>query len=214
MGSQKLANVKGLYLEGIRDGKAREAVARYTGDRYTQHSTGEAQWVTADIFDTDERDRIVEHWDVIQAFEPKTASGRSTIDGATDVVDLDQTDANKKIVAALFDEVLLGGNIGKLGDFISTEHYAQHSPQMADGLTGINRFLFDSSTSGDYPHYHKCHRLIGQGDFVVTLSEQKTVSQDLAVIDIFRLDGEKLVEHWDVCEPILPREAWGNSGKF
>lgn len=38
--SQKLQNAKNLYLEGIRDGKAREAVTKYTGDRYTQHSTG------------------------------------------------------------------------------------------------------------------------------------------------------------------------------
>jgi len=38
--NQKLANAKALYLEGIRDGNAREAVTKYTGSRYTQHSTG------------------------------------------------------------------------------------------------------------------------------------------------------------------------------
>ena len=37
---EKRDNAIGLYLEGIRDGRAREAVTRYTGDRYTQHSTG------------------------------------------------------------------------------------------------------------------------------------------------------------------------------
>jgi len=37
---QKLENAKSLYMEGIRDGNAREAVTKYTGDRYTQHSTG------------------------------------------------------------------------------------------------------------------------------------------------------------------------------
>ena len=34
-----------LYMEGIRDGNAREAVSRYTGDRYTQHSTGVADGI-------------------------------------------------------------------------------------------------------------------------------------------------------------------------
>ena len=43
--SQKLENAKGLYLEGIRDGNVREAVTKYTGDRYTQHSTGVADGV-------------------------------------------------------------------------------------------------------------------------------------------------------------------------
>ncbi|WP_256369376.1 hypothetical protein [Tenacibaculum sp. M341] len=38
--SKKLENAKGLYLDGIRDGKIHEAINKYTGDRYTQHSTG------------------------------------------------------------------------------------------------------------------------------------------------------------------------------
>jgi predicted SnoaL-like aldol condensation-catalyzing enzyme len=37
---QKYQNAVNLYLEGIRDGHYREAVAKYTGERYTQHSTG------------------------------------------------------------------------------------------------------------------------------------------------------------------------------
>ena len=35
-----LENVRGIYLEGIAGGQPREAVTRYTGHRYTQHSTG------------------------------------------------------------------------------------------------------------------------------------------------------------------------------
>jgi predicted SnoaL-like aldol condensation-catalyzing enzyme len=38
--SVRLENAKNLYLEGIRDGKPREAISKYTGARYTQHSTG------------------------------------------------------------------------------------------------------------------------------------------------------------------------------
>lgn len=34
-----------LYMEGIRDGRAREAVTKYTGARYTQHSTGVADGI-------------------------------------------------------------------------------------------------------------------------------------------------------------------------
>ena len=35
-------NALGLYMEGIRDGNALEALNKYTGRRYTQHSTGVA----------------------------------------------------------------------------------------------------------------------------------------------------------------------------
>ena len=37
---QGLENVRRIYLEGIAAGNAREAVQKYTGHRYTQHSTG------------------------------------------------------------------------------------------------------------------------------------------------------------------------------
>ena len=40
--TRKLDNAHGLYLTGIRDGQPREAVSRFTGGRYTQHSTGVA----------------------------------------------------------------------------------------------------------------------------------------------------------------------------
>ena len=43
--NQKLANTTALYMEGIRDGRVREAVEACTGDRYTQHSTGIADGV-------------------------------------------------------------------------------------------------------------------------------------------------------------------------
>ena len=36
---KRLENAMNLYMEGIRDGKVREAVTKYTGARYTQHST-------------------------------------------------------------------------------------------------------------------------------------------------------------------------------
>ena len=38
--TNRLENAQNLYLEGIRDGKAREAITQYAGARYTQHSTG------------------------------------------------------------------------------------------------------------------------------------------------------------------------------
>ena len=43
--SKKIDNATALYMEGIRDGNVRSAVETYTGDRYTQHSTGVADGV-------------------------------------------------------------------------------------------------------------------------------------------------------------------------
>jgi len=258
---KKLENVKNLYLEGIRDGNAREAVTKYTGKRYTQHSTGvadgvegfvaffepfikrnpvrdiqivrsiedgqyvfvhayqninngEAQWVTADFFDTDEEDKIIEHWDVIQAYAEKTVSGRTMVDGATEIEDIEKTAANKKLVQDFFDIVLLGGDFSKATDYISAEQYHQHNPMVGDGMEGFAKYMKAAAEQGISFAYEKLHLLVGQGNFVATLSHTKVGGEDFCFIDIFRIKDGLIVEHWDVQEKILPKEQWGNSGKF
>ena len=259
--SNKIENAKGLYLEGIRDGKVREAVTKYTGDRYTQHSTGvadgiegfvaffepfierskerdiqvvrtiedgqyvfvhvyqdinngEAKWVTADFFDTDENDKIIEHWDVIQAYEENTVSGRTMVDGPTEIEDINKTDANKQLVQNFFDEVLIGGKFDKVTSYISTEQYDQHNPTVGDGLEGFGKHVQEMVEKGITSSYEKLHLLVGQGNFVAALSHTKVNDEDYCFIDIFRIKDGLIVEHWDVQEKILPKEQWGNSGKF
>lgn len=259
--SKKIENAKKLYLEGIRDGKVREAVTKYTGDRYTQHSAGvadgvegfvaffepfvkrcpvrdiqvvrafqdgnyvfvhvfqdinngEAKWVTADIFDTDENDKIIEHWDIIQAYQEKTASGRSMVDGPTEIEDLEDTDKNKALVQSFYDDVLIGGNFKKVTDYISTEQYDQHNPDVTDGLEGFGKHVQEMIAKGISSSYEKLHLLVGQGNFVAALSHTKVSGEDHAFIDLFRIKEGKIVEHWDIQEKILPKDQWGNSGKF
>lgn len=62
--------------------------------------------------------------------------------------------------------------------------------------------------------YEKLHILIGQGNFVATLSHAKVSGEDYAFIDLFRIKNGLIVEHWDIQEKILPKDQWGNSGKF
>ena len=257
----KLQHAIGLYLEGIRDGHPREAVAKYTGDRYTQHSTGvkdgregfieffesflerhpnrdiqilrglvdgryvflhayqnlndgEAEWVTMDFFDTDEQDKIIEHWDVIAAYVDTTPSGHSSIDGPTEVTDLDQTEANKEVVRNLIrDGLMRDGNPSNVPRYISAEKYIQHNPEVADGL---EPFLKLASMPNRPLNYEEIVLLVGQGNFVATLCRANwndgTMDQDYAQVDLFRLEQGKVVEHWDNVEPVPDHSV--NSGKF
>ncbi|MBN0047151.1 nuclear transport factor 2 family protein [Streptomyces actuosus] len=253
-------NARGLYLDGIRDGRAREALDRYTGDRYTQHSTGVADgkegflaffepflarnprrdievvraiedgqyvflhvaqtlggvthWVTADLFDTDDNARIVEHWDTIAPGGLISPSGHTQTDGATEVADLDRTEENKQKVSRFIATVLQDGQFERAAEFISQESYVQHSPEVADGIDGFTAFVAELTAEGKRLTYTKVHRLIGQGNFVVTLSEVDQAGTPMAVFDIFRLQDGVIVEHWDVAETVpSPTEA-NNSGKF
>ena len=67
-----------------------------------------------------EDDLVVEHWDNIQQREMPNRSGHSMVDGPTDATDLDQTEASRELVRTFVDQVLVKGQIEKLGDFVET----------------------------------------------------------------------------------------------
>ena len=58
-------------------------------------------------------------------------------------------------------------------------------------------------------------RAIAEGDLVVTHSLLKTSLEDRgsAVADIFRLEDGKVVEHWDVVQPV-PESAANDHPMF
>ncbi|MGH1464886.1 MAG: nuclear transport factor 2 family protein [Cognatishimia sp.] len=218
-GQQGFADFFAPFLENnpIRDIQVRRVIedGQYVFVHvYQSLNHGEAQWVTADLFDTDDNDKVIEHWDVIQEFATETKSGRSMVDGPTEIEDLDQTKANKALVQEFCDAILIGGQYDRATDFISTEQYDQHNPGCADGLAGFGVFAAELAQAGRSMRYWKVHKLIGQGNFVVTLSHVQMANEHYCVFDIFRLKDGKIVEHWDIQEKILAPEEWNNQGKF
>lgn len=177
-------------------------------------NNGEAKWVTADLFETDANDKVIEHWDVIQEYVSETKSGRSMIDGPTEIEDLDKTEENKEIVQRFFDEVFLPEQYDRVPEFISSEQYHQHNPTANDGLDGYWEHVKEVTESGAIGKYWKLHKLVGSGNFVATLSHAQMGQSHYAFVDLFRLKDGKFVEHWDVQERILAPEKWNNQGKF
>jgi predicted SnoaL-like aldol condensation-catalyzing enzyme len=246
------------YLEGIRDGRAREAVTKYTGARYTQHSTrvrdgvegfveflgactarnpvrdiqilrgfedgrhvflhdyqslihGEAEWVTTDFFDTDENGKTIEHWDVISAYAPQTPSGHSSIDGTTEVTELDKTEENKQLVRNLIQDVLVGEKPEIIDNYISSEQYIQRIAQVPDG---VEHFKPLAPAANRPLIYEEIVPLVGQGNLVATLCKASWEGQPIAQVDLFRDETGKVVEHWDNAEPVSAEDEWVNRGKF
>ena len=63
--------------------------------------------------------------------------------------------------------------------------------------------------------YHTIHKVLAEGNFVLTMSEGKLGGNPTAYYDLFRLENGQIVEHWDVIAPILPKSEWKNdNGKF
>ncbi len=160
--------------------------------------------------------KIVEHWDNLAEITPPNPSGRTQFDGATELVDLDKTEANKKLVEGFVNDVLMGGKGDLMTTYINPNQYIQHNSAVADGLDGLGAALQYFAENGLVMEYHKLHRVVGEGNFVLTISEGKFGAGDhVAYYDLFRIENGQIVEHWDVIQTIPPKSEWKNSnGKF
>ena len=163
-----------------------------------------------------ENGKIVEHWDNLTAITPPNPSGRTQLDGATEITDTDKTAANKTLVKNFVTDVLLNGKGDKIPEYVSTEKYLQHNSGIADGLDGLGAALKYFAESGLVLEYTKIHKVLGEGNFVLTVSEGKFGKGDhVSYYDLFRLEDGKIVEHWDIIETIIPdSEAKNKNGKF
>ena len=163
-----------------------------------------------------EQGKIVEHWDNLQE-TPRQAnpSGRSMIDGATAVTDLDKTEANKALVGAFVDDILVSGRMGKLAGYFDGDNYLQHNPGVADGLSGLGAALEAMAKAGVSMKYDRVHTVLGEGNFVLVISEGQFGGKHVAFYDLFRVQAGKIAEHWDVIEAIAPSTEWKHgNGKF
>jgi predicted SnoaL-like aldol condensation-catalyzing enzyme len=158
---------------------------------------------------------IVEHWDNLQEIAEETASGRTQIDGSIELNDLDKTALNKALIKGFVADVLMGGNPNAITNYISTEKYYQHNPNVKDGLAGLGEAMTALSEAGMPMVYGKNHLIIGEGNFVLSVSEGIFMKDKVAFYDIFRIENGLIVEHWDTIEKILPEEeAKNTNGKF
>ena len=169
---------------------------------------GEFQYVTADIFDTDDDAKLIEHWDIISEMRGSTPSGRTQIDGPTEPTGLHLTEASKRLVTSFVEEVLMTGDLDRMVEFMDP-HLAQHAPDIADGAAAFTKFAAARSL-----RYVEIHRVVGSGNFVAVLAERHLGGKSQAVIDLYRVADGKIVESWSVVEDIAPKESWVNSGKF
>jgi predicted SnoaL-like aldol condensation-catalyzing enzyme len=163
-----------------------------------------------------ENGKIVEHWDNLQQ-KPAAAnpSGHTMIDGPTDAQGIDKTEANKTLVRAFVDDILVNGRMDKLAGYYDGDKYTQHNPQIADGLSGLGAALKAMAEKGVTMKYDRIQRVLGEGSFVLVASEGSFAGTHSAFYDLFRVENAKIAEHWDTIEAIPPREQWKNdNGKF
>jgi predicted SnoaL-like aldol condensation-catalyzing enzyme len=162
-----------------------------------------------------EDDLVVEHWDNIQPRQGPNVSGHTMVDGPTEAADLALTEANREIVRAFSDAVLVGQHLDTIAQFVDADLYIEHSPHSGDGLSALKAFLMSESGEGPVIRYDRNHRLLADGNFVLSVNEGFRDDVHSAIHDLYRLADGRIVEHWNTIEAIAPRSEWkNNNGKF
>lgn len=175
---------------------------------------GADEMVSFDIIRVDEHGKVAEHWDAMTALVKETASGRTQTDGPTAVTDLDKTEENKALAKALVEDILMGKNPNKITEYISAEQYDQHNPGIKDGLSGIIEAVEQLSAQNNMFKYTKIHKVLGEGNFVLTVSEGEWNDKQQVFYDLFRIDNGRVVEHWDVIQEIPTEGLAHENGMF
>ncbi|MGB7561853.1 MAG: nuclear transport factor 2 family protein [Candidatus Acidiferrales bacterium] len=109
---------------------------------------------------------------------------------------------NKRVVLEFFEKVLIPMDFTPAPSFFGSR-YIQHSPLATDGAEGLRAFL--EKARAETPHaktYIK--RIFADGDHVIVHSHVviEPGTPGIAVADIIRLENGKLVEHWEVSQPV------------
>lgn len=159
--------------------------------------------------------QAIEHWDNIQERQGPNQSGHAMVDGPTDATDHDLTEDNRALVRSLIETVFVDGQLDRLTDYIDQNNYAEHNPGLGDDVTMVLAALKAEYNGLKSIDYHRIHRVLAEGSFVLCVSEGNNGGVHTAFYDLFRLANDKVVEHWDTTERIAPRSEWkNNNGKF
>ena len=90
--------------------------------------------------------------------------------------------------------------------------YIQHKSTLPDGRDAVINFL--EKLLKRYPdRIFTIHRVIASEDLVAVHYHSQATPEDLgfAVVDIFRVKDCRMVEHWDVVQPVPERSANDNT---
>ena len=159
--------------------------------------------------------QAVEHWDNIQKRIGSNQSGHSMVDGEVKVEDRELTEANRNVIQSFLNEVMILKQVELMNKYIDGSNYKEHSPQFGNDISELSKSISKVEEMRKAISYQKCHRILAEGNFVLSVCEGLYGGLHSSFYDLFRLKNKKIVEHWDTREAVPAKELWKNeNGKF
>ena len=131
--------------------------------------------------------------------------------GAAGAEETAKEKANKAAVIAFYDAALNKLDFEAASKYLGP-FYKQHNPTAADGAEGLKGFIAFLKIS--FPQTHsEVTMSFADGDYVIlrvhAIRTPGTAGN--AIVDIFRLENGKVVEHWDSVQPVPDKSANNNT---
>jgi predicted SnoaL-like aldol condensation-catalyzing enzyme len=127
------------------------------------------------------------------------------------------TDQNRLLVLEAVSRFSAGDVAGfteLLGeDFISHNPRVAHDPATHSGRQAFADYLSGPGSAHLRDAIVAAKHLLADGNLVAVHTHVATPQGDLATVDLFRVDSGKIVEHWDVVQPV-PDEVLNPHGMF
>jgi predicted SnoaL-like aldol condensation-catalyzing enzyme len=114
----------------------------------------------------------------------------------------DELARNKQLVLTFYHKIIGEKDYEGARQYMGTE-YRQHAPYATDGHPGIAEWVRKFKES--FPqHRYEVKKVIAEGDLVVLHLHGMNGPNPHgeSVVDIFRIENGKVVEHWDVIQAI------------
>ena len=114
------------------------------------------------------------------------------------------SETNKANAVAFHTKAVFEGDVDGAFRLYGGTPYRQHNPLIGDGMEGLRKFV--AVMKANRPDAHgEIKRVFADGDYVILHSQWHGLSDSPrgeAVVDIYRLENGKVVEHWDVIQAI------------
>jgi len=123
---------------------------------------------------------------------------------------MSQAETNKQIAITAYQRIFGDLDVTGVDEYMSKD-FLQHNPTIADGQDGVKSLVRMLLSQGIPKQKIEFKHVAAEGDIVFLHSRYEMTGKEWRFIDIYRVENDKLVEHWDAMMPMPDQRANNNS---